>query len=84
MHEAAKLEAGYGPTDAFNLSFEIVSFKANLGGVLLAVNGNMFTDAMRERIQQMKKGSNIILMDLRARMPDGRTLVLPPIVLTVQ
>ena len=84
MHEAAKLEAGYGPTDAFNLSFEIVSFKANLGGVLLAVNGNMFTDAMRERIQQMKKGSNIILMDLRARTPDGKTFALAPIVLTVE
>ncbi len=84
MNESAKLEAGYGPTEAFNLPFEIVSFQVNILGKIIIVNGNMFTDAMRERIQLMKKGHHIILLALKARTPEGATISLSPFTLILE
>ena len=84
MNESAKLEAGYGPTEAFNLPFEIVSFQVNIMGKMIIVNGNMFTDAMREQIQLMKKGHHIILLALKARTPEGATISLSPFTLTLE
>ena len=84
MNEAATLDAGYGPTDAFNLQLEIVSFRTVINGVMIDIQGNTFTDVMRERFQKLKKGSTVVITDIRARTPDGKSLVLSPIVLIVE
>jgi len=84
MNEAGKLEAGYGPNDAFNLQLEVISYRAVINGVIIDIQGNTFTDVMRERFQKLKKGSTVVITDIRARTPDGKSLVLSPIVLIVE
>ena len=84
MNEEGKLEAGYGPNDAFNLQLEVISYRAVINGVIIDIQGNTFTDVMRERFQKLKKGSTVVITDIRARTPDGKSLVLSPIVLIVE
>ena len=84
MNEAGKLEAGYGPNDAFNLQLEVISFRAVINGVMMDITGNTFTDAQRERIQKLKKGSTVVITDIRTRTQDGMTIPISPVVFIVE
>jgi gliding motility-associated protein GldM len=76
------------PDFEFNLNFTIVSFKfsGNSKGDIIdySANGNSLTPQMKEFIRNSRRGSKVILEDIFAKGPDGKTRKLSPIVLTLQ
>jgi hypothetical protein len=76
------------PDFEFNLNFQILSFKFSgnrKGDVFdLPGNGNSLTSQMKDFIRGSRRGDKVILEDIMARGPDGKTRKLNPIVLTLQ
>jgi gliding motility-associated protein GldM len=72
----------------FNLNFVIVSFKFSgnrKGDVFdLAGTGNSLNAQMKDFIRAARRGDKVILEDIFAKGPDGKTRKLNPIVLTLQ
>lgn len=72
----------------FNLNFIITSFKfsGNRKGDIIDYggNGNVLTSQMKEFIRGARRGEKIILEDIYAKGPDGKTRKLNSIVLTLQ
>ena len=72
----------------FNLNFVIVSFKFSgnrKGDVFdLPGNGNSLTAQMKDFIRGSRRGDKVILEDIFAKGPDGKTRKLNSIVLTLQ
>jgi gliding motility-associated protein GldM len=76
------------PDFEFNLNFVIVSFKfsGNRKGDVFDLNGtgNSLTAQMKDFIRASRRGDKVILEDIFAKGPDGKTRKLNPIVLTLQ
>jgi gliding motility-associated protein GldM len=76
------------PDFEFNLNFVIVSFKfsGNRKGDIIdyAGNGNSLTAQMKDFIRGSRRGEKVILEDIFAKGPDGKTRKLNTIVLTLQ
>jgi hypothetical protein len=73
----------------FNLNFLIVSFKfsgTNKGGDIndFAGTGNVLTAQMKEFIKRARPREKIMIEDIMAKGPDGKTRKLNSIVLTLQ
>jgi gliding motility-associated protein GldM len=72
----------------FNLNFNIISFKFSgnrKGDVFdLPGTGNSLTSQMKDFIRASRRGDKVILEDIMARGPDGKTRKLNTIVLTLQ
>jgi gliding motility-associated protein GldM len=72
----------------FNLNFTIVSYKfsGNRKGDILDYTGtgNSLTGQMKDFIKGARRGEKIILEDILAKGPDGKTRKLNSIVLTLQ
>lgn len=72
----------------FNLNFVVTSFKfsGNRKGdiVDLSGNGNSLTSQMKDFIRQARRGDKLILEDIFAKGPDGKSRKLNSIVLTLQ
>lgn len=72
----------------FNLNFLIVSFKfsGNRKGDVYDIpgNSNSLTPAMKDFIRASRRGDKVILEDIFAKGPDGKTRKLNSIVLTLQ
>lgn len=76
------------PDFEFNLNFIIVSysFSGNRKGDVVDIpsNGNLLNAQMKDFIRASRRGDKIILEDIFAKGPDGKTRKLNPIVLTLQ
>ncbi len=77
------------PSDfEFDLNFLVTSFKfsGNRKGDLVdySGNGNSLTSQMKDFIRQARRGDKVILEDIMAKGPDGKTRKLNSIVLTLQ
>jgi gliding motility-associated protein GldM len=76
------------PDFEFNLNFIITGFKfsGNRKGdiVDLAGNGNSLTPQMKDFIRASRRGDKVILEDIFAKGPDGKSRKLNSIVLTLQ
>jgi gliding motility-associated protein GldM len=76
------------PDFEFNLNFVIVSFKFSgnrKGDVFdLTGNSNSLTPQMKDFIRASRRGDKVILEDIFAKGPDGKTRKLNSIVLTLQ
>jgi len=77
------------PSDfEFNLNFIVTSFKFSgnrKGDVFdLPGNGNSLTGQMKDFIRASRRGDKVILEDIMAKGPDGKTRKLNSIVLTLQ
>jgi hypothetical protein len=72
----------------FNLNFMITAFKfsGNRKGDIIdySGNGNSLTSQMKDFIKGARRGEKIILEDIFAKGPDGKTRKLNSIVLTLQ
>ena len=72
----------------FNLNFVITSYKfsGNRKGDVIdyAGNGNVLTGQMKDFIRGARRGEKIILEDIYAKGPDGKSRKLNSIVLTLQ
>jgi gliding motility-associated protein GldM len=72
----------------FNLNFVIISynFSGNRKGDVfdLPGNGNSLTSQMKDFIRASRRGDKVILEDIMAKGPDGKTRKLNSIVLTLQ
>lgn len=72
----------------FDLNFVVLSFKFSgnrKGDVFdLPGNGNSLTGPMKDFIRQARRGDKVILEDIFARGPDGKSRKLNSIVLTLQ
>jgi gliding motility-associated protein GldM len=72
----------------FNLNFVITAFKfsGNRKGDIIdySGNGNILTPQMKDFIKGARRGEKIILEDIYAKGPDGKTRKLNSIVLTLQ
>lgn len=72
----------------FNLNFVITSFKfsGNRKGDVIDYpgNGNVLTAQMKDFIRGARRGEKIILEDIYAKGPDGKTRKLNSIVITLQ
>ena len=75
----AYIDAGYGPDVALQLSFEVVSFRARISGMVTDSKGNQFSADQLKRIKNLDGGTVINLVDIKVR-PKGGTSVstLPP------
>ncbi len=72
----------------FNLNFIVTAFKfsGNRKGDIIdySSNANGLTSQMKDFIKGARRGEKIILEDIMAKGPDGKTRKLSPIVLTLQ
>jgi len=76
------------PDFEFDLNFTIISFKfsGNAKGDIIdyAAAGNSLTPDMKTFIRNARRGAKVILEDIMAKGPDGKTRRLNSIVLTLQ
>jgi hypothetical protein len=72
----------------FNLNFIVIGFKfsGNRKGDIIDYtgNGNTLTPKMKDFIKGARRGEKIILEDIFAKGPDGKSRKLNSIVLTLQ
>jgi gliding motility-associated protein GldM len=72
----------------FNLNFMVIGFKfsGNRKGDIIdyTANGNSLTPQMKDFIKGARRGEKIILEDIFAKGPDGKSRKLNSIVLTLQ
>jgi gliding motility-associated protein GldM len=68
--------ASYGPDGLLNLPFKVISFKASINGSFSESQGNKFSRDQLNRMEKLKKGATVIIMDIRAESPGGERLSL--------
>ncbi len=72
----------------FDLKFKVTKFTITVtkGGYTseLTQKGNKFTSQQRNAIKNLKSGSKLIIENIEAKGPDGRTKVLSPIIFKVK
>ena len=78
-----EIVASYGPDGMLEMEFKVTGFTSVIGGQTMKAEGNRFTNAQLNQIAKQKKGSIVILQDIRAKSPRGDELRLSPLVLTV-
>jgi len=83
LNNSATVIASYGPDGLLDLPYEIVSFKANINGLISEAKGNKFTKEQLDRLSRLKPGNSVIITDIRAKGPDGKVVPLSPIPLTL-
>ncbi len=64
-------------------SFTMQTSKGGELSPLLSSSGNKFTDDMVSLIKSGKRGQKVFFENIQAKMPDGTTRTLPPIVITL-
>ncbi|MBR1878985.1 MAG: gliding motility protein GldM [Paludibacteraceae bacterium] len=83
LNSSATVIASYGPDGLLDLPYQIVSFKANINGVISEAKGDKFTKEQVDRLSRLKPGNSVIITDIRAKGPDGKVVPLSPIPLTL-
>mgnify|MGYP002621936712 CR=1 FL=1 len=83
LNSSATVIASYGPDGLLDLPYQIVSFKANINGLISEAKGNKFTKEQVDRLSRLKPGNSVIITDIRAKGPDGKVVPLSPIPLTL-
>lgn len=78
-----KLIASYGPDGLLSLPFKITSFTVMINGVMTKCEGNHFSKEVLDRIAKLKVGSMIVITDINAVIPAGKSLRLAPIFYTL-
>ncbi|MBQ9339129.1 MAG: hypothetical protein IJS13_02210 [Paludibacteraceae bacterium] len=76
---ATTLVVSYGPDALLDLPFKVTSFAAKIGR-FYSSEGNKFTEAQLEAIRKLKVGENVIISDIQATSPTGKSLRLPSII----
>lgn len=83
LHQSAKLIASYGPDGLLSLPFKITSFTVMINGVMTKCEGNHFSKEVLDRIAKLKKGSMIVINDIKAETPTGNSILLAPVFYTL-
>ena len=83
LNTNATVIASYGPDGLLDLPFQITSFKVRINGMLSEAKGNKFTKDQRDRLGKLKKGADVIITDIKAKGPNGQTVTLAPIPLSL-
>ena len=79
-----RVVASFGQDALLDLKYKITSFKVqNASGQLLPANGDKFTQQQIAMIQKLKQGAPVNIVDIKAVGPDGRTVTLRGLPLTV-
>lgn len=77
---AATLVVSYGPDGLLDLPFKVTSFAATIKGTIYSSEGNKFTEAQLEAIRKLKVWENVVISDIQATFPTGKSLRLPSII----
>ena len=83
LQKDATIIASYGPDGLLDLPFTIIGFKVKINGTYYDVKGNRFTQNEINKLSQLKKGADVIIADIRAKGPDGKTTNLKNLLLTL-
>jgi len=83
LNGEARVIASYGPDGLLDLPYHVTSFKVNINGVLTEARGNKFTGDQLDRLGRLKMGAIVVITDIRASGPDGKTVRLSPIPLSL-
>lgn len=79
-----RVVASFGQDALLDLKYKITSFKVqNASGQLLPANGDKFTQQQIAMIQKLKQGAPVNIVDIKAVGPDGKTVTLRGLPLTV-
>ena len=78
------LEASYGPDGLLNLDFKIVGFNLMTDYGISETKGNKFSAKQLSQLKQLKKGSLVNIVNIRAVGPDGKQQRLNAIPLSMQ
>ncbi|MBO4453526.1 MAG: hypothetical protein J5761_00545 [Paludibacteraceae bacterium] len=80
LDESATITPSFGPNcPLMPPTCKIESFIANINGQMLQSTGSQLSEFQREQIQSLKKGSRVIITDIRANLPNGELLRLAPL-----
>jgi hypothetical protein len=72
-----KVIASYGTDGLVQAKFDIVSFYVKLPtGISLSIKGNRMDQRAINEIRQLQPGSQITIMNIKAKGPDGREIYL--------
>lgn len=82
-HSSGTIIASYGPDGLLNVPFTVSSFATTINGITTKAEGDHLSNEQRAMINKMKAGSTLVIKDIRAHTPNGHTLILAPIVLTL-
>lgn len=77
------LLTSYGPDGLLDLPWTVVSFKMNVNGMLSEVKGNKFGPNEKVKLEKLKKGAMVGLVDISAKGPDGKLTKLSNVLLTL-
>ena len=83
LNKNGYLLTSYGPDGLLDLPWTVVSFKVNINGSLSEVKGNKFGSNEIAKIEKLKKGAMVGLVDISAKGPDGKITKLSNILLTM-
>ena len=65
-------------------TFEIISFTMfNISNELRSA-GSLLTMEMKKCLSDMRSGSKLMFLDIKAKSPDGKIKILPPIILKIK
>lgn len=79
-----RVVASFGQDALLDLKYKITSFKVqNASGQLSPANGDKFTQQQIAMIQKLKQGAPVNIVDIKAVGPDGKTVTLRGLPLTV-
>lgn len=80
----ATVIASYGPEGLLDLKYTVTSFQLQTNQGLTPSNGNKFSAQQLERLKELKQGSMVNIVDIRAKSPDGKQISLRGIPLQLQ
>ncbi len=79
-----RVVASFGQDALLDLKYTIESFKVQFAsGKLVPANGDKFTTTQLSEMQKLKQGAPVNIVDIKAKGPDGRTVTLRGLPLTV-
>ncbi|MBP5708734.1 MAG: gliding motility protein GldM, partial [Bacteroidales bacterium] len=75
------------PDFDFDLQYEVTGFTIlysdRMGDVTESSNSSSLTAKQKDLINRLTRGKDLIIKDMKAKGPDGRTRDLSPIILTI-
>ena len=80
----AVIDADYGPDGLLQVPFKVSSFSTSIKGMRSVSKGNRFSEEQLAQIRRLASGSVILIKDIRATGPNGKTLLLAPVVLAIK
>ncbi|MGN0236011.1 MAG: gliding motility protein GldM [Paludibacteraceae bacterium] len=71
LDKNATIVASYGPDGLLEVPFTVISFSLDAGGTYLEAKGNKFTKKQLELLDQLKRGTHIVITEIQAKTPSG-------------